>query len=111
MIRGLLKEIIAEELGATLSKSNKPESNSQFSGRMIVVLDKGFIYFGDIEIVGDTIVGRNGGNIRYYSEPDGGLARLTSHQPSEKTKIDPCKKWVAPFNLVKNAIDIQEGGI
>lgn len=108
MLKDIIKEIIAEELGAS-----KPASDSgpAYSGRMIVELEKSFVYYGDVRVANGMIVGTNGGQIRYWAEPDGGLPALCSRPPSDKTKIDPCTEWSAPLDRIVCALQIMEGGI
>ena len=111
MIEQAIRDILMGE-GAKVDASNPCcEAGDGYSGRMIVKLDKGFIYYGDVRVEGGMIVGENGGQIRYYSEPDGGLPRLCSNQPSEKTRLDPCQSWRAPLDRVIGALQVQEGGI
>ena len=108
MLKDIIKEIIAEELGA--SKPTR-DSGPAYSGRMIVELEQGFVYYGDVRVENDIIVGTNGGQVRRWVEPDGGLPALCSRQPSEKTTLDPCEKWSAPISRIICVMPIEKGGI
>jgi hypothetical protein len=109
MIEQAIKDILMGEDQA--QKVDGCESPQDYSGRMIVVLDKGFIHYGNVRVEGGRIIGEDGGQIRYYNEPDGGLPHLCSHSPSEKTKLDKCESWSAPLDRVVSTYQIQEGGI
>jgi hypothetical protein len=108
MIEQAIKDII---VGEDKPCAPEPCGTSEYSGRMIVVLDKGFIQYGDVRVEGGRIIGENGGQIRYYNEMDGGLPRLCSHKPSEQTKLDLCESWSAPLDRVVTTYQIQSGGI
>ncbi|MEM9166000.1 MAG: hypothetical protein AAGB48_03140 [Planctomycetota bacterium] len=80
--------------------------------RQIVKVEGGWIFYGDVSRRGDEVVVRNGGTVRFYCEPNGGLNRLASHKPSDKTKLDPAPGAIRfPASKVYATVDIQSGGI
>lgn len=56
-------------------------------GFAIVVLDRGFVYVGDVEIDDDYVVIKNAHNVRLWGT-ENGLGQLALEGPTEKTKLD-----------------------
>jgi hypothetical protein len=104
---GCAPEIAAASCAASASAATE----GRFRGRQIVCADKGFILYGDVYEHNGRLVIRNGGTVRYYSEPNGGLERLAFHSPSDKTRLDPCAVQSIPANREIKSIDIVSGGI
>lgn len=108
MLEAIIQQAVRDILTGDNAMAPSPQ---QTPIRKIVVLDMGFIFYGDISYESGRVVGRNGGQIRHYNEPSGGLPWLAANKPSEKTKLDRCDSWSAPAERVINEIDIQKGGI
>jgi hypothetical protein len=76
-----------------------------------VIADKGFIFYGDVTHEAGRVVITNGGTVRRFAEPDGGLGRLASHSPSANTKLDPSPRIEFPAERWIGSIDVEKGGI
>jgi hypothetical protein len=88
--------ITIEELSALIGAKSAPAK--QNIGQNIVVLDRGFVYVGDVEIDGDFAVITNAKNIRYWGTKKG-LGELTSG-PLLETKLDAIGTVQAPMRAV-----------
>jgi hypothetical protein len=89
--------ITIEELTALIgAKQTAPAK--QNLGQNIVVLDRGFVYVGDVEIDGDFAVITNAKNIRYWGTKKG-LGELTNG-PLAETKMDAIGTVKAPMRAV-----------
>lgn len=74
---------------------NKPEpTQQQPTGQHIVVLDRGFVYVGDITIDAEWVRITNARNIRVWGTTDG-LGQLRNG-PTKETKLDACGEVLAP---------------
>jgi hypothetical protein len=69
----------------------------------IVVLDRGFVYVGDTEVEGDTLVIADAKNIRYWGTTRG-LGELALGGPTAKTQLDPVGSIRAPMRAVIHQI-------
>jgi hypothetical protein len=79
--------------------STKPEKTaSQSLGQQIVVLDRGFIYVGNVTVKGDFVHVENAKNIRYWGTSHG-LGELRNG-PLSTTKVDVVGDVLAPFKSV-----------
>ena len=70
----------------------------------IVVLDRGFVYVGDVESEGDTLVISGAKNIRYWGTTKG-LGELALGGPTPNTKLDEVGTVRAPSRAVIHRID------
>lgn len=87
-----LKEIIGGN-GAT------PQAQaSGISGQHIVVLDRGFVYVGNVEIKGEFLHITDCKNIRYWGTKNG-LGELRNG-PLAETKLDPIGVVLAPMRAL-----------
>lgn len=68
------------------------------SGQHIVVLDRGFVYVGDVTMDDDYCTIRNARNIRVWGTKNG-LGELRNG-PLEGTKMDICGEVIAPAKSV-----------
>jgi len=75
-------------------------------GFAVVVLDRGFVYVGDVRHDGEWCVITNAHNIRYWGTT-GGLGELVNNGPTEKTKIDKVGTVRAPSRAVMFLIDTE----
>lgn len=89
-------EISIKELAEILSgKQNKPAEDI---GQNIVVMDRGFVYVGNVTIDGDFAVITDAKNIRYWGTKNG-LGELVNG-PKPETKLDPIGTVKAPMRAV-----------
>ena len=72
----------------------------------IVVLDRGFVYVGDVNIKKDWCVISNARNIRYWGT-EKGLGQLALEGPQEKTKLDSAGTVRAPMRAVISVLDAE----
>ena len=72
-------------------------------GPAIVVLDRGFVYIGNVEIDGDWCVITGAKNIRVWGTTKG-LGELVSG-PTKDTKLDNVGTVRAPMRAVISVID------
>ncbi len=79
------------------------EHKSVFSGTAIVVLDRGFVYAGQVTIDGDWCVITNARNIRRWGTTRG-LGELVDG-PLKDTVLDPVGTVRAPMRAVISVID------
>ena len=79
------------------------ETKSIMRGFAIIVLDRGFVYVGDVEIDGDWCVIKNAQNIRRWGTTKG-LGELVSG-PTKDTVLDPAGTVRAPMRAVISVID------
>lgn len=87
-----LKELIAALTGGCTPKPKV------ITGQHIVVLDRGFVYVGDVSIDGDWLTIANAKNIRIYGTDDG-LGELRNG-PTPKTKLDEVGSVIAPLRAL-----------
>jgi hypothetical protein len=73
-------------------------------GFAIVVLDKGFVYVGEVKIEGEWLKMTDAKNIRYWGT-ENGLGQLALNGPTEKTKLDSLGSFMAPLSKVIHVID------
>lgn len=72
------------------------------SGQHIVVLDRGFVYVGDVSISGDFVTIKNAKNIRLWGTTQG-LGELCNG-PLSGTKLDAVGEVIAPIRAVMHFI-------
>jgi len=82
------------------------EKKEVLSGYAIVVLDRGFVYVGDVEVSEDWCVISGARNIRYWGVTKG-LGELAQNGPTEKTKLDTVGTVRAPMRAVISVIDTE----
>lgn len=70
----------------------------------IVVLDRGFVYVGRVELTPDFAIIRNAKNIRIWGTTKG-LGELVGG-PLKDTKLDPVGTVRAPMRAVISLIDV-----
>jgi len=76
------------------------------SGRQIVILDRGFVYVGDVRIDGDWLIISNAGNVRRWGTTRG-LGQLAREGPRAETQIDPTPTVRAPLRAVIGVIECE----
>jgi hypothetical protein len=82
------------------------ESKQVMQGTAIVVLDRGFVYVGEVTVDGDWCNIENAKNLRYWGTTEG-LGELARNGPTEKTKIDSVGTVRAPMRAVISLIDTE----
>jgi len=95
---GQIKEIQA--LIGSLQKT-KPDINH---GQNIVVLDRGFVYVGNVMESGDYLTISNAKNIRYWGTTKG-LGELVNG-PLKETKLDEIGTVKAPLRAVIHLVPV-----
>lgn len=97
------------ELSEALDGPATTPTNGQHDGFKIVVLDRGFVYVGDVRVYADWCVITNAVNLRVWGTDDGkpGLGYLASNGPTSKTKADPVGTVRAPMRAVISLIDTE----
>ena len=80
---------------------------SPFNGWKIVVLDRGYVYFGYCTQNGDTLTIEFAKNIRIWGTTKG-LGELRTG-PTEKTLTDEAGTVIAPMRAVIHAIQVESG--
>jgi hypothetical protein len=74
--------------------------------KQIVILDRGFVYVGDVEIENDWLLIRNGANVRRWGT-EKGLGELAALGPQSKTVLDPAPTVRAPLRSVIATLDCE----
>lgn len=94
-LRSLTKQMNIEltELIAALTGNSGPQPLKDL-GQNIVVLDRGFVYVGNVTDEGEYLRVNNAKNIRYWGTKSG-LGELTSG-PLPETKLDLVGEILAP---------------
>ena len=83
------------------------ETKTVLTGFAIVVLDRGFVYVGKVEVAGDFCLINDATNIRFWGTTKG-LGELAQNGPTDKTKLDPVGTVRAPMRAVISIIDTEE---
>ena len=90
-----------EYIRADSVKKQRPAGNLK-----IVVLERGFVYIGFVEIIGDFVHIQKAKNIRVWGTTKG-LGELVNG-PTKSTKLDDVGLVVAPMRAVISLIDADE---
>ena len=83
------------------------ETKEVMTGYAVVVLDRGFVYVGKVEISGDWCVITNARNIRSWGTTKG-LGELVQGGPTDSTKLDVVGTVRAAMRAVISVIDTEE---
>lgn len=84
------------------SGSATSEEKANLAGQHIVVLDRGFVYAGNVSRDGDCLRISEAKNIRVWGTTNG-LGELR-HGPTPSTKCDPVGEVIAPFKSIIHLI-------
>jgi hypothetical protein len=68
-------------------------------GLNIVILDRGFVYVGDVSVEGDWLIISNAKNVRRWGTSQG-LGELAAKGPQPETKLDMGGTIKAPLRAV-----------
>lgn len=80
------------------------ETKQVLTGFAVVVLDRGFVYVGEVTCGPDWCVITNARNIRSWGTTKG-LGELAQHGPTSKTNLDVVGTVRAPMRAVISVID------
>lgn len=81
------------------TEQRQASSNARDEGLNIVILDRGFVYVGDVAIVGDWLQISNAKNVRRWGTSKG-LGELAAKGPQPETKLDVGGTIKAPMRAV-----------
>ena len=96
-----LKEAIATIAKAAKEIEDKPPGEVQ-----IVVLDRGFVYVGDVTIGDQWVTIRNACNVRRWGTSKG-LGELAKSGPTANSVIDPAGLVRAPLRALIGMIECE----
>ena len=82
------------------------EQKTVLKGFAIAVLDRGFVYVGDIEHDGEWCIITNARNIRYWGT-ERGLGQLALSGPTDKTILDNVGTVRVPARALISLIDTE----
>lgn len=91
-------QIELSELAALLKGCPSKESEARPMGQNIVVLDRGFVYAGEVVLKGDFLHVTNCVNIRVWGTKNG-LGELRNG-PLSETKTDKIGEIIAPLRAL-----------
>lgn len=96
--------ITPEELKTLIAGStcNQSHTSTEKLGLNIAVLDRGFVYVGDVRREGDFLLIENARNIRVWGTT-AGLGELRNG-PMNGTKMDVCGTVKVPFHALQHLI-------
>jgi len=80
------------------------ERKCVLSGFAIVVLDRGFVYVGDVTVEKDWCIIENAWNVRVWGTTKG-LGELALGGPTKNTKLDEVGTVRAPMRAVIHVVD------
>ena len=86
----------------------KTENEIEVTGTQIVVLDRGFVYVGNVTIDGDKVKIADAKNIRRWGTT-AGLGQLANGPIAGKTVADPAGEVIAPLKSVIHFIKCNQG--
>lgn len=92
------KETIIELIGLALEQTGNNQKQSRSFGQNIMVLDRGFVYVGDVTDEGDFVRITNAKNIRQWGTSQG-LGELRNG-PLGSTKLDVVGEVLAPKRAI-----------
>ena len=78
---------IEAALGGKVAPSAPSAAQGSNEGLNIVILDRGFVYVGDVSIEGDWLLIDNAKNVRRWGTLQG-LGELAAKGPQPETKLD-----------------------
>jgi hypothetical protein len=82
------------------------EKREVLSGYAIIVVDRGFVYVGDVEVSDHWCVVTNACNVRRWGT-DKGLGQLALCGPQKDTVLDQVGKVRIPIRCVIHLIDTE----
>ena len=82
------------------------DSIEKYPSLQIVILDRGFIYVGNVDISGDWVTITNARNIRRWGTTNG-LGELAKSGPLKDSVLDPAGTVRAPIRSVVGMIECE----
>jgi len=82
------------------------QKRETLTGHAVVVLDRGFVYVGEVEIDEAWCVISNARNIRYWGTKNG-LGELVLNGPQKETNLDAVGTVRAPMHAVISVMDTE----
>jgi len=82
------------------------EKTELLSGYAIAVVDKGFVYVGNVQVDAQWCVITGAKNIRYWGTKSG-LGELALNGPQKETKLDPCGMVRVPMHSLISLLDTE----
>lgn len=79
------------------------QSDCVVTGKQIVVLDRGFVYQGDVTLAGDFVIIENAKNVRRWGTTKG-LGELAAKGPQRNTVLDDAGTVRAPSRALIHLI-------
>ena len=98
-----------KDVEALLSGGQHQKTCSQptnYAVPQIVILDRGFVYVGDVATEGDWLVIRNAKNVRRWGTTKG-LGELAKSGPLTNTLLDPAGTVRAPLRAVIGLVECE----
>ena len=99
---GAAREAIETGKKIEAALGGKPSAEATASsneGLNIVILDRGFVYVGDVTIAGDWLIINNAKNVRRWGTTQG-LGELAAKGPQSETKLDMGGTIKAPLRAL-----------
>jgi hypothetical protein len=94
----------AKEIAAMFSQPVQPAAPPVVElGLQIVVLDRGFVYVGEVTMGTSEVLIRNGSNVRRWGTTRG-LGQLAAEGPTSDTVLDPTPLVRAPKSALMHLI-------
>lgn len=96
-----------KEVEALLSGQQPQKSQpTNYTSPQIVILDRGFVFVGDVAVEGDWLVIRNAKNVRRWGTSKG-LGELAKEGPKPETKLDPAGTVRSPMRAVIGLLECE----
>lgn len=92
--------------GAQTQPASCQKSGKTFAVPQIVILDRGFVYVGDVTIDADWVTITNGRNVRRWGTSKG-LGELAKTGPLKDSVIDPAGTVRAPLRALIGLIECE----
>jgi hypothetical protein len=83
------------------------ETRETLTGYAIVVVDRGFVYVGHVEVDDKWCVITGARNIRYWGTGNG-LGELALKGPQTETKLDDCGTVRIPIHALIHLMETEE---
>lgn len=98
-----------KRIASAFTSNGETATPTAHDGFKIVVLDRGFVYVGDVTVDRDWCVIRDARNLRIWGTDEGkpGLGYLAANGPTAKTKADSVGTVRAPLRAVITLIDTE----
>lgn len=80
-------ELTMAELGELMGRPRASAPLAESLGKRIVILQRGFVYVGDVTRIGDTVRIENAANVRRWGTT-AGLGQLAKDGPQKETVLD-----------------------